>query len=266
MALSKERVKLVERLRNPRFRPREGQFLVEGIRGVREVLTGDLTPEVRFTLVSPRLDTVQGGSELRSLLLASGSPLVEVSDREMGALSDTEYPQGVLMVVREPRGVFDRLTAEPAPRVLLLDGVQDPGNAGTLIRAARAFGLTGVFALEGTVDPFNPKVVRASAGAVAHLPVLRLPWAEVSSWLQDKGVPLFVADAKGEDVRSVAIEPPWALAVGNEGAGPRRELMEGSARILAVPMEPGVDSLNASLAGAILLFALSASSGRTMAN
>jgi TrmH family RNA methyltransferase len=266
MALSKERVKLVERLRNPRLRTREGQFLVEGIRGVREVLVGGLTPEVRFTVVSPRLGRVRGGSELRSLLLASGLPIVEISDRELETLSDTEYPQGVLMVVKEPPGALDRLTDEPVPRVLLLDGVQDPGNAGTLIRAARAFGLTGVFALEGTVDPFNSKVVRASAGALAHLPVVRLPWAEVSQWLQDKGVPLLVADAAGEDVRGVALGPPWALAVGNEGAGPRRELMEGAARILAVPMDPGVDSLNAGLAGAILLFALGASSVRTMEN
>ncbi|MFH1765198.1 MAG: RNA methyltransferase, partial [Gemmatimonadota bacterium] len=216
--------------------------------------------------VSPRLRRAPGGDGLMSLLTASGFPLEEVSDEELEALSDTEQSQGVLMVVREPHGALGVLAAHPATRVLLLDGVQDPGNAGTLIRAAQAFGLSGVFALEGTVDSFNPKVVRASAGALAHIPVVRLPWAEVSQWLEERKMPLMVADALGEDVRAVALDPPWALAVGNEGAGVREELMERAARVLAIPMDPGVDSLNAGMAGAILLFALSPFSGKKTEN
>jgi len=261
MALSEGKAKLVKRLRNPRFRPREGYFIVEGVRWAREILMGDLTPEVRFALVSPRLAGFQAGRDLVNLLTASGLPLQEVSDQELEALSDTEHPQGVLLVVREPHDPLGVLMAHAVPKVLILDGVQDPGNTGTLIRAARAFGLSGVFTLEGTVDPFNCKVVRASAGALAHIPVLRLPWADVSQWLEEKRVPLLVADARGEDVRAVDLQPPWALVVGNEGAGPRIELMERAARVLAIPMDPGVDSLNAGLAGAILLFALSPSSG-----
>lgn len=262
MTPSREKTKLVDRLRNPRFRPREGQFIVEGVRGVREVLRGGLSLEVRFTLVSPRLFRVPGGDGLMDLLTDAGLPLEEVSDAELEALSDTEHPQGVFMVVREPQDALGVLAVHPAPRILLLDGVQDPGNAGTLIRAARAFGLTGVFALEGTVDPFNSKVVRASAGALAHIPVVRLPWVEVAQWLERRKMPLLVADASGEDVRAVDLDPPWALAIGNEGAGAREEVMERAARVLAIPMDPGVDSLNAGMAGAILLFALNPSSGR----
>ncbi len=107
------------------------------------------------------------------------------------------------------------------PRILLLDGVQDPGNAGTLIRAARAFGLTGVFALEGTVDPFNPKVVRASAGALAHIPVVRLPWAEVARWLAEEEIPLLVADAGRGGCEGSRPFRPLGPGVGNEGAGAR---------------------------------------------
>jgi len=266
MALSKEKAKLVERLRNPRFRPREEQFLVEGVRGAREVLRGKLTPEVRFALVSPRLNRAQGGGELLASLVASGLPLEEVSDQELETLSDTEHPQGVLMVVKEPQDTVDVLVTHSAPRVLILDGVQDPGNTGTLIRAAQAFGLDGVFALEGTVDVFNPKVVRASVGAVAHIPVFRLPWTHVGQWLEKKGVPLLVSHAGGEDVRVVDFGPPWALVVGNEGAGARTEILRLATRVLAIPMDPGVDSLNAGLAGAILLFALSPSSGQGTEN
>ncbi len=266
MALSKGKAKLVERLRNPRFRPREGQFIVEGVRGAREVLRGDLTPDVRFGLFSSRLSESQAGCDLKKLLTASDIPLEEVSDHELEVLSDTAHPQGILLVVREPRDPLAVMGTSPVPRALLLDGIQDPGNVGTLFRAARAFGLSGVFALEGTVDPFNPKVVRASAGALAHTPVVRLPWKDTAAWLEERSIPLLVADAGGKDIGAVGIRPPWALVVGNEGAGPREELLERAARVLAIPMAPGVDSLNAGLAGAILLFTLSHSSGKDTEN
>ena len=256
MSLSKGKVRLIERLRNPRLRPREEHYVAEGVRGVQEVLRGALEPEIRFTLVSPRLSRGEGGRDLMNRLRACDSPLEEVSDDELASLSDTEQPQGVLCVVREPRDPLGVLATRPLPCVLLLDGIQDPGNVGTLIRAARAFGLSGDFGMEGTVDPFNSKVVRASAGALAHLPVARLPWADAADWLAERNVPLFVGDAEGESVRGVDGRPPWALVVGNEGAGPRKEVLEKAAKVLAIPMEPGVDSLNAGLAGAILLFSL----------
>lgn len=262
MALSKGKAKQVERLRNPRFRPREGCFLVEGVRVAREVLRGDLTPEVRFGLVSPRLTESPGGRDLMDALATSGYSMEEVTDRELEALSGTEHPQGVLLVVKEPKDPFAAIQKESEPRVLLLDAVQDPGNVGTLIRAAHAFGLTGVIALEGTVDPFNAKAVRASSGALAHLPVCRATWGKTRDWLEENAVPLLVADAHGEDIREFEPPPGWALAIGNEGAGPREDLSGGAAGSLAIPMHSGVDSLNAGVAGAILLFALSAFSGQ----
>ncbi len=264
MPVSKGKAKLVDRLRNPRFRPREAQFLVEGARGVREVLHGALKLEVRFALVSPRLAGIPGGADLRDLLDESQVPMEEISDLEMEALSATEQPQGVLMVVREPESPFSVVEADNGLRLLILDGVQDPGNAGTLVRAAWAFGLSGVCALEGTVDPFNPKVVRAAAGALANVPVLRFSWPELRGWLDERKVTLLVADSGGEDVRTVEASAPWALVVGNEGGGCREEIVSHSARVLAIPMRPGVDSLNAGLAGAILLFALTPSSRKDL--
>jgi TrmH family RNA methyltransferase len=261
MALSKEKARLLERLRRSRLRSRERQFLVEGVRGAREFLHGELQPEIRFAVISPRLAVTEAGYELRSLLLASGVPLDEVSDREMEGLSQTDQPQGVLLVVREPTDPLEAMGTTSASGLLLLDGIQDPGNVGTLIRAARTFGLRGVMALEGTVDPFNPKVVRASAGAMAHIPVARLVWTRARAWLAEREISLLVADAGGKDIRSVGNPSVWALAVGNEGAGARPELMEAGAEVVGIPMAPGVDSLNAGIAGAILLFVLTPSTG-----
>ncbi len=256
MELSREKARLVRRLRNPRFRPREGLFLVEGIRGVREVLEAPVPPEISFAMVSPRLRETDTGRELHGRLQEAALPLFEVTDREMEDLSDTERPQGALLVVVEPKGGLETLRSLPAPRLLVLDGIQDPGNGGTLIRAAWAFGADGVLALEGTVDPWGPKVVRAAAGALVHLPVFRAAWEEVAPWMLDRKIPVLASAAGGEDARTARPGPGWALVVGNEGAGIRKEVLATAAGILSIPMAPGVDSLNAGVAGAILLFTL----------
>jgi TrmH family RNA methyltransferase len=266
MALSREKAKLIDRLRNPRFRAREGAFLVEGVRSAKEFLLGGNEAKPRFALVSPRLSLTGPGQQFNELLEASGLPVEEVSDGEMGSLSDTEHSQGILMVVAEPPTSLATIQADGESRILLLDGIQDPGNGGTLIRAAWAFGLQGVICLEGSVDPFNPKVVRASAGAMAHIPVLKAPWAEVEGWLRAKGLPLFLADSGGLDVRTFPAPDCWALAVGNEGAGPREALKGAAQETLSILMESGVDSLNAGLAGAILLFSLVGNPGTGMEN
>jgi len=264
--LSKARARLVDRLRSPRLRPREGQFIVEGLRGAKEFLLGSLSPDVRVALASPRLKESEKGRELVELLSASGVPVEDVSDQELGGLSDTQQSQGILLVVREPEGALALVEGSPEPRILLLDGIQDPGNAGTLVRAARAFGLNGVFALDGTVDLFNPKVVRASAGALAYIPVSRMLWGEAANWLAAREVPLLIADAKGDDVRSLDSPRSWAVVVGNEGAGPRDQLTGQALKRVAIPMASGVDSLNAAMAGAILLFALTPTPGNQTEN
>ncbi|MBT8397224.1 MAG: RNA methyltransferase [Gemmatimonadetes bacterium] len=257
MALSKERSKLLARLFNPRLRSREGQFVVEGVRGCREFLDGALRPEVRFAVTSPGLARTEAGRQLQDRLADSTVPVEEVSEREMELVSQTEQTQGVLMVVREPSGTLDALDGAGIGRVLLLDGIQDPGNVGTLIRAARAFGLQAVLALDGTADPFNAKVVRASAGALAHLWVFRTPWTAAHDWLDERGIPLIVADPRGEDIRVMEVPPQWALLIGNEGRGPRGTALQAASERVGIPMEAGVESLNAGVAGAILLFALS---------
>jgi TrmH family RNA methyltransferase len=256
MTLSNEKRKLLQRLRSPRQRSKEGLFLVEGVRGVQETLAATLTLEIRFALVAPSLQRVGGGAHLSSALSSGAFPLVEISDREMAEASDTEASQGVLLGVEEPKDPLGIMEGAEGPRILLLDGIQDPGNVGTLLRAAGAFGLDGALALDGTADPWNAKAVRAAAGAFGHLPVARLPWESARDWMAEKGMALVVADAKGDNVRGVRVGPPWALAIGNEGAGPRSELLDAAEAVVSIPMAHGVDSLNAGMAGAVLLYAL----------
>lgn len=149
VGLSQRRSRLVARLRFSKSRKKEALVLVEGVRAVTEAL--DAGASARFAVTSPRLRQTGGGSALAIRLAATDLELHTVDDAELGALADTERPQGILLVFSEPTASLDLV--EAGVRLLVLDGVQDPGNTGTLLRASVAFGLDAVIALEGTADP-----------------------------------------------------------------------------------------------------------------
>jgi len=254
-ALSQRQGTLVANLRVPKSRGREGAVLVEGVRAVGEALAAGAS--VRFVVASPRLESSEEGRALRERLAALD--LVEVDDAELARHSDTETHQGVLLVCDEPAADLDRIA--PAGWYLVLDGVQDPGNSGTLIRAAVAFGLDAVIALGGSADPWSAKTVRASAGMVFRIPMVRATAAEAVSRLAELRVPILVADAAGEDVGASRHDHGFALVVGNEGAGVRPEIAAAAAATVAVRMPGPAESLNVAMAGAILLHALTREDG-----
>lgn len=251
MALSDARSKLVRRLHRRKTRERESLVLVEGPHASGEALAADVA--VRFAVVSPRLQNAEG-DRLRDRLVAADVDLHEVEDHELAALTDTETPQGVLLVVEEPAYAWPE--ARTDGRWLLLDAIQDPGNVGTLIRAAAAFACKGVVTLDGTADPWGAKAVRSSAGAVFHVPIHVARSRPLREVMEALPTPLLAAEMGGGDPRK-HVGAHWTLAVGNEGAGIRPELLDVADARVAVPMAGGIESLNAAVAGAILLYALS---------
>lgn len=232
---------------------------MEGVRGVTEALGAGARS--RFLLRSPRGDELWT-SRLDDLVRESGTEVQAISDEEMAEVAGTETPQGVLLVAREPRpspaSIWD---GGREKRILLLDGVQDPGNAGTLVRVAAAFRCTAVVALDGTTDLWSARAVRAAAGTTFRLPVLHQGWEEVSAALDATGTPLLMADAGGTPLRQVEPGPSWVLAMGGEGGGCRREVGERCTLRVAIPMPGGVESLNVGVAGAILLYDLTKGDG-----
>jgi RNA methyltransferase, TrmH family len=139
-------------------------------------------------------------------------------------------------------------------RFLVVDGVQDPGNLGTLIRTAEALGVEGVIVLPGTVDPWSPKVVRAAAGASVRIPLTEMGHREMIRRLEERGIPLWVSAADGDPLPRAAVgSESFALVVGNEGAGVSSELREAAARIVAIEHSGDAESLNVAIAAAILL-------------
>ncbi len=227
-------------------------MLVEGVRAVTEAL--DAGANGRFAVTSPRLGHTSGGSALATRLAATDLELHTIDDAELSELADTEHPQGILLVCGEPRASLDLV--EAGVRLLVLDGVQDPGNTGTLVRASVAFGLDAVIALEGTADPWAPKTVRASAGMAFRIPVIRACLLDAVAALQHAGVPLRVAAAGGEPVRRDERRAGFALIVGNEGAGVRDELKDAATSTVSIPMWGPAESLNVGMAGSVLLYEL----------
>lgn len=250
--ISRSRELLIGRLRRRKTRLREGMYLVEGPRAAATALAAGARS--RFACVSASLD---GADPLRRRLQEARVEVVEVDDERLERLSDTHTPQGVLLVCEQPRLDWSDLALTTSSRLLVLDAVQDPGNVGTLIRAAAAFALDGVVALDGTVDPWNPKAVRASAGHAASVAILAAPWERAEGALTAVPLPVVAAAVEGADVRAAPPLPGWALVVGNEGAGVREPILSTADARVAIPVASGVDSLNAGLAGAILMYELS---------
>jgi RNA methyltransferase, TrmH family len=213
-------------------------------------------------------------------------PILRTTDRLFEGVADTEHPQGVAALVKPRAASFDDLLRTPdtacSPLLVVLAGVQDPGNVGTILRTASAFGATGAVTAasgqSGTASPFSPKALRASAGAALHLPVLagmslpilltQLRVANVRTLAAVVGA-RFSASQPGEIAELLA---PWevdwcepvALLVGNEGAGLPEEVERSADARIRIPMSSGIESLNAAAAAAVLFYEAARQRSRRM--
>lgn len=240
-----ERVKYVRSLSRRRVRQREGCFVVEGTRLAEEVVRAGIEPAlVLYT------EAWAAGPEAARLLpflagAAEGARLV--SEEVLSACADTETPQGVLAVV-------PFVALEPRPGlVLVLDQLRDPGNLGTILRSAEASGVGQVLLAPGTVDAYNPKVVRGGMGAHFRLPVASLDWPEIGLRVARRAV--WLADTSGNTpYDGVDWTVPSALIVGSEAHGSGEEAAALATGRVSIPMVGGADSLNAAMAVTVLLF------------
>jgi RNA methyltransferase, TrmH family len=250
---------LARDLRRRKARERQGLFVAEGVRAVEELLASDLV--VRGVLVAPHLDATPRGAALHATLLDRALPLIEVSDDELASAADTDTPQGVLAVAEQPAHTLDAVLGDQGGelRLLALDALQDPGNAGTLLRTAAALGVAATVALPGTVDLWSAKVVRSAMGAHFRHPALSSTWDTLGAFLGRRAIPLWAADAAGEPLDAAASAAELgqlAVVVGNEGGGLTAAARERASRLVSIPITDAVESLNAAVAGAIILYAV----------
>lgn len=245
---------LARDLTRRKARDRSGLFVAEGIRLVEELLQSGL--HVTGALTCDLIDRTPRGAALVAQLHGRGIDVVRVSEREFLSASETESPQGVLAIAEKPAEALDALVLSATVRLLVLDGVQDPGNVGTLLRTAAALGVAATLVLPGTADPWNAKVVRSGVGIQFKHRTIDCTEDELLAFLARHEVPLWGAAAAGRPIDAVVPPARLALAVGNEGAGLKPSVRDACAALVALPMTPGVESLNVSVAAGIALYAL----------
>lgn len=231
-----------------KYRRAQGQMVCEGPKMLAEALRWEA-----------KLETVLWSMDQEERMeCPAGVHQVEIPGELLKSIAPTQTPQGVLFLCALPERVLpDRLTGS---RYLVLDGVQDPGNVGTLWRTADAFGADGLLLLPGCADPWNPKTIRATMGACFRLPLWETELEPLTTALARADIPLY-ATALGEntvDVRSASLHPA-AVVIGSEGRGVSQEVLEHCQKTLRIPMRERCESLNAAAAGTVVLWQMGGS-------
>jgi TrmH family RNA methyltransferase len=235
------------------YLPDEGFIGLEGPHLVEEALRSGLEIEAILTGPDGEKSFAAWTDESRR-----AARIFKTTARLFEGVADTEHPQGIAALARPREWTFDDLVRDGAPLVVVLVGVQDPGNVGTAVRSAEAFGATGLVATKGTADPWSSKALRASAGSALRLPVLRgIALAVSMAQLCVAGLRIIAASAKQSG--SAGKPPPdlrgaCAIFIGNEGAGLPPEVERSADGLFAIPMASGVDSLNAGVAASVFLY------------
>jgi len=239
------KIKLVRALLGRAKERREANaFVVEGVRLVEEAVKGDW----RFETVLYDESLSERGKSQVSSLKSKGVDIEEISTDLMKSLSETETPQGILAILQ-----FSEVPINNSLNfVLIPDQIRDPGNLGTLLRTAAATGVQAILLPPETTDAFAPKVVRAGMGAHFRLPIREMKWEEIRE--QTKGMQVFLADMDGKSCWETDHSKPLALIVGGEADGASDEARKLSTQKISIPMAGNVESLNAGVAGSVLMF------------
>ncbi len=255
----RSRPRLIESRQNPRVkelraalsrsgRTPSGLIAIEG----EHLITEALRSHLRFATIFLR-----EGYEHQIKLPHDAEQLLLPADIFASAVA-TEQPQGIAALVHPPAFTPEMLFPTSAPMVLVLAGLQDPGNVGTLIRSAEAFAATGLLLLPGTASPWNPKALRASAGSAFRVPTSHASETEALDLLAQHNVPAVAAVARAgihqHAHQEAPLASPCALLIGNEGAGLSETLLAAAAHRITIPMPGNVESLNAAIAGSLLLY------------
>ena len=234
----------IRELHTSRARRESSSFIVEGPHACEEVAQSHAV--VQCVII--RDDAEKRSRDCASVFAQRGVPVYATGNRDMERMSDTSTPRDILTVVAIPE-------AGPlGKKIVVLDGVSDPGNIGTIIRTASWFGFTDVILLDGSADPYAPKVVRSSVGALLHVNIHRDVAAESLATIVGD-VPIIAAVPRdGDHPRLLQTFPSCALVVGSEAHGIRANILATCHHLVTIPGSGGVESLNASVACAILMY------------
>ncbi|MFC1967608.1 TrmH family RNA methyltransferase [Chloroflexota bacterium] len=246
MAVPEKPLKWYKKMANKKGRLESGAFLVEGDRAIRQIM------KAQPGAITEVISVAEPPPDFRDY------PRRLVSVSQFNAMCSTRTPQGIMAVVKEPPDIYaDRLPGDAGGRILLLEDIQDPGNIGTLIRTAAAFGYAGVVLTNGCADPLSPKCVQATSGTILSLWLRRTAnYLELANALRNSGYPLIAAELNGTDGPSILHgRDKLMLALGNEAAGLSPALLEVSDYRVRLPViREKAESLNVAACGAICMY------------
>ena len=260
---SNQRIKELSQIqKKSKVRSREGVFVAEGIRMVRET-PYDRLVSLYFSESFEKkygrevLDAISGGdAKIREQIRKKTEIL---SDPVFSYVSDTKTPQGVLAVVRQMEYTLEHMTEGVVPHLMILDNLQDPGNLGTIFRTAEAAGVTGIVMSRDCVDIYNPKTIRSTMGALYRMPFVYVEdLGETILNLKEKKIRSYAAHLDGKNMYDKEdYRKGTAFLIGNEGNGLRKEIAECADTWIRIPMCGQVESLNAAVAATVLMFEVS---------
>ena len=244
------RVKALIGSRGVKERRNTGQFVAEGMQFAREALLSHSGPQIETLYL-----TVNGRNKVDEIADVSRLNVIDVSDEVMKELSETITPQGILAICTIPKIEFSSINLNGSRKFIYLSEVQDPGNAGTILRSADAFGMDAVITSPGSVDMYSPKVVRSTAGSLWHIPVFESVAIED---LLSLGIKAFSLGATGSKALSSFVPTADTVAVfGNEARGLATAQEVAEIEVVSIPMPGNAESLNLSAAASIVMYHLS---------
>lgn len=238
---------LVQLVKKSKARMEQGVYIVEGIKMFEEAPKGEI---VKAYISKELFERGSLGNSLKGISY-------EILTNEVFChVSDTKTPQGILCIMKQKKYGLEQLLAGKTPLLLVLENLQDPGNLGTMMRTAEGAGVTGVLLNRGCVDIYNPKTIRSTMGSIYRVPFLYTDHLlEELEKLHQKGIVTYAAHLRGEgyyDEESYV--GPAAFLIGNEGSGLSEELSQKAKKYIKIPMEGRLESLNAAVAAAILMY------------
>jgi TrmH family RNA methyltransferase len=252
--LSKEKLKRLSGLKTKKGRSKEQKFLIEGLRLCEEA--ADSFWPINSVLFTKSFEQKTRGKELLKKLQKLNADLIPVGNQILAKLSETVTAQGIICVAETKRLPVKDLWEKNLKVIVALDGIRDPGNVGTLIRTADAFGVDAVLLSDDTVELYNPKMVRSTMGSIFHLPIFdEIALKKTILQLKKRKFKIFGTDVKdGKSLDELDPSGKICLLIGNEAEGLNRKLLESSDEIIHIPVYGKAESLNVAVAGGILLY------------
>jgi TrmH family RNA methyltransferase len=246
------RLKAAAKLRDRKHRVREGRFLIDGRREFERAIKGGIVVQELF------VNDDQSDDELLALVefgRQSGANVLTTSSPVFEKLTFGDRDEGIVAVGITPTNTLDGLQLPTNPLIVVLEGIEKPGNVGAILRTAEAAGVSAVIVADGGTDLYNPNAIRASLGAIFTVPVCAATSADALAWLKQRNITIFAARVDGAiDYAAVSYRAPTAIVLGSEAHGLSAAWQRPEITAISLPMQGVVDSLNVSATAAVLFY------------